>query len=527
VQDADPHDLVKAWKLYQQHIAADPSREVALLYNHALDQWAVVQGGPGSVPTPEGMRRLGWEVRDTTLGRHSHPVGPGGVTSTPNLLPSGRRGDLQLVRGEAARGEPSAAAHMSAIDVMIDRGSGPVPDRTFLFYDRQIEMWIVDYPVSGAGAGRARVSFVSMEQYRMWFEGQFHFSPDIPEDVGPAGPRAPGGEKPGAPGEGTAEPAGTEQSQARTAPTEDLARVNVEVKRLTGGVGLKPIPSTPATLEESNRKVEAARAVLARADATPEDIRGAALDIAERAVADFRARMLTFADSPGVLTAKELQGMCGGARDISADSILSRIGNSPHPITIERIQAAHLGITRTNEFGETSAQRHGLLIMTLPDGTRILVDPTAAQFTSRSRATFSAEHMLSTVEGASLAATLLRDGVVVLTPETAPKISRQYVMLLGADPGTAEGFAARLLAGDATILTETIVNGQISRESAHPVEVMQHVHGADPEAPSVAESMKEVVKTVPANHPFRPILEELAEALQVLNKPPIKESGKK
>ena len=139
--------------------------------------------------------------------------------------------------------------------------------------------------------------------------------------------------------------------------------------------------------------------------------------------------------------------MCGGGRDISADAILSRIGNSPHPITIERIQAAHLGIPRTNQFGETTAQRHGLLIMTLPDGTRILVDPTAAQFTARSRPSFSAEHMLSTVEGASLAATLLRDGMIVLTPETAGEISRQYVMLLGADPGTAESFAARLLGG--------------------------------------------------------------------------------
>jgi hypothetical protein len=527
VQDADPHDLVKAWKLYQQHIAADPSREVALLYNHALDQWAVVQGGPGSVPTPEGMRRLGWEVRDTTLGRHSHPVGPGGVTSAPNRLPSGRRGDLQLVRAEAARGEPSAAAHVTAIDVMVDRGAGPVPDRTFLFYDRRSDMWVVDYPVSGKGRTRERVSFVTMEQYRIWFEGQFHFSPDIPADVGPAGPHTPGGEKPPAPGEATAEPPGTEQSQARPAPTEELARVNAEVRRLTGGVGLKPIPRTPAALEESNRKVEAAKAVLARPDATPEDIRRAALDIAERAVAEFRARMLTDPESTtGALTAKELESMCRLGRDTSADAILSLIGDSPHPIIIERLQIGRLGIPTPTELQPTLSQRHGMVIMTLPDGTKILVDPTAAQFTARSRAAFTAEHMLSTVEGASLAATLLRDGMIVLTPETAPEFSRQYVMLLGADPSTAEGFATRLLAGDATILTETIVNGKISRESAHPAEAMD-VMGADPNDPTVAESMRKDIATIPVDNPLRPLLEQLAKRFEVLGKPPIKKPGKK
>ena len=39
--------------------------------------------------------------------------------------------------------------------------------------------------------------------------------------------------------------------------------------------------------------------------------------------------------------------------------------------------------------------------------------------------------------------------------------------------------------------------------------------------------MEDVIKTIPANHPLRPILDELAEQLKVLGKPPIKEPGKK
>jgi hypothetical protein len=155
IQAANPHDIPESWKKYQEHIAADPTREVALLYNHDLDQWAIVQGGPGDVPTLAAMQRLGWEVRDTALARHSHPVGPGGLTTEQGLLPSGRKGDIEIVRRDAPKGEPSAAAHMSAIDVMTARGR----DRTFIFYDRRTDMWIVDYPAAGERGGRGRVSF--------------------------------------------------------------------------------------------------------------------------------------------------------------------------------------------------------------------------------------------------------------------------------------------------------------------------------------------------------------------------------
>jgi hypothetical protein len=184
IQAADPQNLYESWKKYQERIAADPTREVALLYNHDLDQWAIVQGGPDEVPTLAAMQQLGWEVRDTALARHSHPVGPGGVTREADLLASGRKGDIEMVRRDAPKGEPSAAAHVSAIDVMTARGR----DRTFIFYDRRTDTWIVDYPAVGERGGRGRVSFTSMDQYRSWFEGRFGFSPDLTVAAGPGAP---------------------------------------------------------------------------------------------------------------------------------------------------------------------------------------------------------------------------------------------------------------------------------------------------------------------------------------------------
>ena len=74
--------------------------------------------------------------------------------------------------------------------------------------------------------------------------------------------------------------------------------------------------------------------------------------------------------------------------------------------------------------------------------------------------------MLSTPEGAKLAADLLRDGMISFTPDTAQETLQQYVMLLGANRDTAVSLADRLYRGEATILTETIVNGKVYTEVA-------------------------------------------------------------
>jgi hypothetical protein len=183
LQPDDPHDLVGGFKLYKRQIAADPTREVALLYNHATDEWAVVQGERGMVPTIEGMRRLGWEVKETTVGRHSHSIGRGGQTSEANQLASGRGGDVDMVRADSFKREP-VGVQWHAIDVTLEGGR---PDRTWVFYSRETGLWTVDYPDAGERGGRGRVSFSSVEQYEGWFEARFDTSPS-PARRAPAAP---------------------------------------------------------------------------------------------------------------------------------------------------------------------------------------------------------------------------------------------------------------------------------------------------------------------------------------------------
>ncbi len=168
---ADPSNAVEAFKLYKARIAADPAREVALVYNHTLDQWAVVQGGPGSV-SMAGLRAAGWQAKDRTLARHSHPVHGDGRTSAPNLLPSGEGADLSVVRADAAkRAGPDANLHV--IDVVTTRG----PDRTLVAFDPATQRWTVDYPGGAPGGGRDRLSFATSAEYHAWFRQRFGFDP--------------------------------------------------------------------------------------------------------------------------------------------------------------------------------------------------------------------------------------------------------------------------------------------------------------------------------------------------------------
>lgn len=168
---ADPANPVEAFKLYKARIAADPAREVALVYNHTLDQWAVVQGGPHSV-SMASLRAAGWAPKDRTLARHSHPVAPDGRTRAPSLLPSGDGADLSVVRVDAGkRGATGANLHM--IDVVTARG----PDRTLVSFDPATRRWTVDYPGGGPGGGRGRLSFGTAAAYHAWFKQRFGFDP--------------------------------------------------------------------------------------------------------------------------------------------------------------------------------------------------------------------------------------------------------------------------------------------------------------------------------------------------------------
>jgi hypothetical protein len=69
--------------------------------------------------------------------------------------------------------------------------------------------------------------------------------------------------------------------------------------------------------------------------------------------------------------------------------------------------------------------------------------------------------MLSGVSGANTARTLLRDGFVPLTPETA----RHYVLGLGASPDEADAAATALIAGEASVLTDVVLRGKVERKA--------------------------------------------------------------
>ena len=244
---------VEAWRAYKKAINADPTREVALLYNHRLKQWAVVQGNEKMVPTIAAMKKMGWAAKETTLGRHSHPVGESGDTSDPNLVPSGRGGDLPIIKGDASKGPAAEGPHWSAIDVVVDGK----PERTWIFYERKTGYYTIYYPDAGGHASR---SFPNVEAYHKWFKDKFHFEPGTkqPAGQGPAAASPPGGggdevgdkrttTKPAPESDETARDVGDTRTTTRPAPESDETARDVGDERTT----TRPAPSPTRRLGTS------------------------------------------------------------------------------------------------------------------------------------------------------------------------------------------------------------------------------------------------------------------------------------
>jgi hypothetical protein len=228
------------------------------------------------------------------------------------------------------------------------------------------------------------------------------------------------------------------------------------------------------------------------------------------------------------LSADDLRGMCNGGRDISAEAIISLIGNSPHAIRIERLQVEHLGIMNGGYD-----QKHGSVIVTLPDGKKFLIDPTFAQFadwtTDKQRAAlvaempiesrvtparaFPLERMISTVEGSAVACDLIRDGIVPLTDETA----RQYLLGLGADATNVDALTERLLTGDANVLTEVVQNGRVTRSTECPDEAADEIGTVSDEG-TFTNAIDRMLANMPPNDPLRPMLQTLGMRLKALAK---------
>ncbi len=186
-----------------------------------------MQGNEKMVPTTAAMRKIGWQTKDTTLGRHSHPVRETGDTSDPNLVPSGRGGDLPIIKGDASKGPAQEGPHWSAIDVVVDGK----PERTWVFYDRKNGYFTIYYPDAGVHASR---SFPNVEAYHKWFKDKFHFEPGTKQAAGqgPAATTPPGGggddvgdkrttTKPAPESDETARDVGDTRTTTRPAPESD------------------------------------------------------------------------------------------------------------------------------------------------------------------------------------------------------------------------------------------------------------------------------------------------------------------
>jgi hypothetical protein len=287
---------------------------------------------------------------------------------------------------------------------------------------------------------------------------------------------------------------------------EVLAANNEQVRQLVEGRGTAPLPEPGGEMARSDTEVEVARKILSDRSAPPQSLREAIRTLIDRAVAEVRASLIARQLSSGGgltrLTAHDLARTCQIGRDFTAEALIAHIGKSPHPVMIERMQAAHLGFDA----------RHGFAVVTLPDGTKFLVDPTFAQFADQRTKAFTAESMLSSVEGSTLARDLLRDGMVPLTGDTA----RQYVMGLGASPADADAAAARLMFGDGALVTEIVRDGQVRRITARPDEADNHLSTVSDAEVTPLISLRETLKSMPPDHPLRPLLQSLTTRLETL-----------
>ncbi|MDT5093241.1 MAG: hypothetical protein QOH60_2604, partial [Mycobacterium sp.] len=159
---------VEAWREYKKWRTDDPSREVALMYNHAEKKWAVVQGSSDAVDPIAAAKALGWDPKETmVLGRHSHPPDKSGVTEAESLQPSGRQRDLDLIKGDANKVDSGDGVHWSAIDVTTQHGT----DSVYVFYDRKTGTFTVRSPNPSAGPGQYEWnSFPNITYFHAWYK---------------------------------------------------------------------------------------------------------------------------------------------------------------------------------------------------------------------------------------------------------------------------------------------------------------------------------------------------------------------
>ncbi len=168
-QASDPTNPFDSYRIYKRWMNEHPKLEVGLVYNFMLDEWAVVQGGAGSVDMGAAYAKLGWRSEDAVLDRHSHPIGKGNVTEKGNRQASGQDGDLSAYQRD---GEKRTGSHLSAIDVETENGTTQV----LVSYDPFLKQWTVSAPRSSPNDPATRV-FTSFRDYHEWFYIEFGVEP--------------------------------------------------------------------------------------------------------------------------------------------------------------------------------------------------------------------------------------------------------------------------------------------------------------------------------------------------------------
>lgn len=481
---------VEAQQLYDRQRQADPDREVALIYNHDKNEWAIVQGGPNTVHLDPVLARLGWDRKSTVVARHSHPAGKlQGVLAELTHLPSGRGFDLDVVRKDSYKGPAGDGDQWHAIDIMVDGK----PDKTWVVYSRkagETGEWTVDFPDKSQRGGRGQETFATTEDYHAWFKRRF----GIEVRYNPRG--------------GAPETLPPDQLTIEN-DIERLARLNEQVAGLAEGKGLTEGPTGEWQAGQARAQMAEAQGALKgdSGDSGDAAVRErSVVTIIEQSVAATRA-MHSGNQEP--LTGERLAGLCGNQRDVTADSILSLVGDSAVPIVVERVQMADV----------MEGQSHSFVLVRLPGGKTYLVDTTFAQFFRKHSleggGLASGNSMLDTPETAQVAAQLLRDGMVALTPETA----RAYMLGLGATQKQAGSLGVRVLAGEASVITDIVQNGRTERVTSNDPKDLENVFAPGGKSGSVDE-VRRIMSELPAGDERLPLLEDLAARLEALSQKP-------
>jgi hypothetical protein len=522
----------ETYTAYNESIRKDTGKEVAIYRNRKTGQIVMVQGTENRVPLDLKVvsEALPGPPASWELETHYHPINEQtGVTRLPHRFPTGANGDFAVLEWQAKRW--GNRAQTSRIDYIVE---GDKRGYTEYRYEPGTDKpYKINYPEPVSGE-RVPIEFATRAEYEQWYRENFpNYEAALPApQSAPAGGVAPGAPTSSEGGGGSGESGGETPGSgdfADEAPTltgfedeeptqvdqnpgeqDETARNNAEIDQLVRGEGVVRPPETREEIERSNTEAILARRILQNPNATPEQILDAFEALAERSIAEGRAfhqqrRLGTPSGEPGrfrTLSAEDLALCCGVGRDITTEALITAIGNSPHEIRIERIQASHLGIGSTHSFS----------IVTLPNGTRYLIDPTFAQFANRTMKTFTAENMFNTTEGSAVARDLIRDGMVPLTDDAM----RQYVIGLGADPLEADGVTAHLLSGRATLVTEIVRNGQAERFVGRPDKAYNEVNTVSDQEYSPVDWVREMFTYIPADHPHRPLLVSLLTRLQNL-----------